>query len=65
MKSLPNRLPRIIPGDPLASFGKTMDNYIELVGLKGVANRTGYDIAISIPYDWVGHIRIFSPGGFE
>ena len=44
------------PGDPVSRVGDVMKEYIFSNGLRGLANRTGYSLGISIPPDWVGHV---------
>ncbi len=62
--SLPVVIATVKPGDPTVRVGEVMDEYIDSVGLKGIAQRGGYSLGIAIPPDWVGHTRIV-PGGFE
>ncbi|MFQ5874895.1 MAG: M24 family metallopeptidase [Dehalococcoidia bacterium] len=53
--SLPTVIEAIKPGDPVTAVGDAMQDYIDSVGLKELASRTGYSLGISIPPDWVGH----------
>ena len=61
-KLLADCLPAVIdamrPGDPVDRVGDLMKEYIFANGLADLANRTGYSLGISIPPDWVGHVRL-------